>query len=55
LAGTDGGTLADSLYDSEEAIKIVLGEELQETVRDTTKMEKVLPVVPHGPWGRTSL
>jgi hypothetical protein len=55
LAGTDGGTSADSLYDSEEATETVLGEELQETMRDMTKMEKVLPIVPHGPWERTPL
>jgi hypothetical protein len=50
-----GGASADSLYDSEEATETVLHEELRETMRGTTKMEKVLPAVPHGPRGRLAL
>jgi hypothetical protein len=40
-----GGNSTDSLHDSEEATKTVLEEELRETVRGATKMEKVLPTV----------
>jgi hypothetical protein len=40
-----GGTTVDTLYDYVEATRTVLGDELGETVRKVTKMEKGLPAV----------
>jgi hypothetical protein len=41
-----GGISADNLYNSDEETETVLGVEHGESMHDTTKMEKVLPVVP---------